>query len=491
MAMATELDPDGGFVETGGVLIATPGVGGRAEAVHPTPGDSRADAHVSETVAAALAAADLRVQVDVELTDLSVGAGGGDGRGGGGEPAILAQVPSPGASMGQVVLLVDEDGLLTWHYPAEQPADAGETRGDELLTYRIPLRAPESTGDTRGPVGWLAKKVLRVLAFQHLDAVLGRVGGYLAGRWERKHRWYGLRTVTGAPGLDGPPVDWPSLTTGPALLLVHGTFSRGATAFSALPAEELRALVDAYDGRVVVFDHPTISVDPITNAQWFTEQFAAGAPTDAELVVDVLGHSRGGLVARAFAEQQDRLALGGRRLDVRSAVFVGVPNAGTVLADTEHIGDLLDTYTNLLDAFPDVGAVDVLQVVLEVVKQVATGIAEGMAGLMSMNPSGDYLQALNKDASQQLAYAAIAADFAPTSRNPRQLAMDLVADRLFGSANDLVVPRDGAWQVDDNALVAADRRLSIADEQAVSHNSYFASSAVQRRLQEWLPATGR
>ena len=123
--MATELDPDGGFVETGGVLIATPGVGGRAEAVHPTPGDSRADAHVSEAVAAALAAADLRVQVDVELTDLSVGAGGGGGRGGGDEPAIVAQVPSPGASMGQVVLLVDEDGLLTWHYPAEQPAMPG------------------------------------------------------------------------------------------------------------------------------------------------------------------------------------------------------------------------------------------------------------------------------------------------------------------------------------------------------------------------------
>ena len=42
--MATQLNPDGGFVETGGVLIATPGVGGQAEAVHPMPGDSRADA---------------------------------------------------------------------------------------------------------------------------------------------------------------------------------------------------------------------------------------------------------------------------------------------------------------------------------------------------------------------------------------------------------------------------------------------------------------
>ena len=144
--MATQLNPDGGFVETGGVLIATPGVGGLAEAVHPMPGDSRADAHVSEEVAAALAA-DLRVQVDVELTDPSVGAGGGASRGGDGEPAIVAQVPSPGESMGQVVLLVDEDGLLSWHYPtSEQPVDAGGTRGDELLTYRIPWVAGRSAG---------------------------------------------------------------------------------------------------------------------------------------------------------------------------------------------------------------------------------------------------------------------------------------------------------------------------------------------------------
>ena len=99
--MATELDPDGGFVETGGVLIATPGVGGRAEAVHPTPGDSRADAHVSEAVAAALAAADLRVQVDVELTDLSVGAGGGGGRGGEASPRSWPRCHLPGRAWGR------------------------------------------------------------------------------------------------------------------------------------------------------------------------------------------------------------------------------------------------------------------------------------------------------------------------------------------------------------------------------------------------------
>lgn len=488
--MATQLDPDGGFVETGGVWIAAPGVGGQAEAVHPTPGDTRADAHVSDTVAAALAAADLRVQVDVELSDLSVSGGAGPaGRGGGeSEAAIVAQVPSPGEHLAQVVLLVDEDGLLTWHYPtADQPVGGGGTRGEDLLTYRIPLRAPAGGAEEgRGPVGWLAKKVLRVLVFELLDEVLGRAGRYLVGRWEEKHRWYGLRSVTDSSGLDGEPVDWAGLTAGPVLLLVHGTFSRAATAFSALPSDELRRLAEGYGGRVVVFDHPTVSVDPATNAQWFVEQFAAGAPANAELVVDVVAHSRGGLVARALSEQQNRLALSGRKIEVRSAVFVGVPNAGTVLADTEHLGDLLDTYTNLLDAFPDIGAVDVLQVVLEVVKQVATGVAEGLDGLMAMNPGGDYLRTLNKEPSERPGYAAIAADFAPASRNARQLAMNLVADRLFRSANDLVVPRDGGWEVDDQSLVAANRRLSISDDQAVTHNSYFASHEVRERLSEWL-----
>jgi pimeloyl-ACP methyl ester carboxylesterase len=272
-------------------------------------------------------------------------------------------------------------------------------------------------------------------------------------------------------------------------LLVHGTFSRAATAFSALPPDQLRRLADTYGGRVVVFDHPTVSVDPMTNARWFADQFAAGSPAGAELVVDVLAHSRGGLVARVLAEQADQLTLAGRRLEVRSAVLVGVPNAGTVLADTEHLGDLLDTYTNLLDVVPDVGAVDVLQVVLEVVKQIATGVAEGLDGLMSMNPSGDYLRAINKAPSEVAGYAAIAADFAPASRNARQLAMNLAADRLFRGANDLVVPRDGGWEVDGHSLVAADRRLSIADEQAVTHNSYFANSAVHQRLRAWLPGS--
>jgi hypothetical protein len=486
--MPTRLDPEGGLVEAGGVLLATPGISGQAEVVLPTPGDTRGGAHVSDLLASALAVADLRVRVDVELTGLSFGMGGATGHRGGHEPepVLLAKIPRPGAAMGQVVLLVDEDRVLSWHSPSSRPDQGGATRGDGLLTYRIPVRPPTDTGEGRGPLGWLGKKVLKVLVFRLVDDALGSVGRYMAGRWERKHRWYDLRTVDLESGLRGQPVDWSAVTAGPALLLVHGAFSRGSIVFAGLPAAALRSLVESYAGRVVVFDHPTVSVDPAANAQWLVEQFVTHTPEDAELVLDVVAHSRGGLVTRTLAEQPDMVDLGGRQLAVRTAVHVGVPNAGTVLADTAHLGALLDTYTNLLDLLPDVGAIDVVQVVLEVVKQLATGVADGLDGLMSMNPEGGFLRRLNAIPRERASYAAIAADFTPASRDARQLALNLIADRLFGCPNDLVVPCESAWEIDGSAIVPADRRLTISGEAAITHHNYFLSPAVQTSLRGWL-----
>ena len=54
-------------------------------------------------------------------------------------------------------------------------------------------------------------------------------------------------------------------------------------------------------------------------------------------------------------------------------VFVAGPNAGTILADADHLGDLVDRYTNLLAFFPDNEVTDVLEGVITVVKQLAVG----------------------------------------------------------------------------------------------------------------------
>ena len=108
------------------------------------------------------------------------------------------------------------------------------------------------------------------------------------------------------------------------LLLVHGTASTAGSAFGALSDSALDRLVQRYGGRVVALEHPTISVSPLDNVAWLAQQLGT-----ERVAVDVLAHSRGGLVSRLLAEQPERT---GERLDTGRVVLVGTPNAGTALA---------------------------------------------------------------------------------------------------------------------------------------------------------------
>ena len=104
-----------------------------------------------------------------------------------------------------------------------------------------------------------------------------------------------------------------------------------------------------------------------------------------------------------------------------------------------------------------------------------------------MDPRGDPISELNRRVAQCDRYAAIAADFEPGRRKVRERAVDVLADALFQDvANDLVVPRDGVWQVGDRSLVPADRRVSIAASAAVSHCLYFGRTDVQQAVHRFL-----
>ena len=62
-------------------------------------------------------------------------------------------------------------------------------------------------------------------------------------------------------------------------------------------------------------------------------------------------------------------------------IFVGTPNAGTILADGKYMGDLVDGYTNLLNFFPTNGVTDVLGAVIDTVKHLAVGATDRLVGL--------------------------------------------------------------------------------------------------------------
>ena len=201
----------------------------------------------------------------------------------------------------------------------------------------------------------------------------------------------------------------------------------------------MTALHAAYGGRVVAFDHHSVSVTPKENA----ELLAGLVPDGAALEVDLVTHSRGGLVGREIAGDAGDLTVAG-------LVMVASPNAGTVLADREHLSDLLDRITDLAQFVPDNGVTETIGLVLAVLKQLAVGAVGGLDGIMAMNPSEDYLEKLNARPAPDAVLRAVAADYEPPQGAPlARVARDGATDLVFKAVdNDLVVPTGGCWDVD-------------------------------------------
>lgn len=493
--MPIELDPSGNPVSSEGVRITSPGLEGRVTVRFPDAGDARVGHDSMPDLAAALRNANLREQLTVEIVDPvehpQAGVAGVRSTTTG-EPAIAVEVPGPGTGQGQLLLAADEDGVVSWHWAVTEER-ASTLRSDKRRTYTIPRRVvPPPAAATRGVVGALGKKILKIFVFDLVDRVAGAVGSFFVKRWEAKqrpHRLCGLRLDDNGASTWQPleSAQLAALGTGRSLLLIHGTASTTESAFARLPAPLLRTLNARYDGRVVAFDHPTIATDPTANARWLGETLeAVGVSLDA----DVIAHSRGGLVARVIAAQPAAAQIDPVRLRIGTAVLVGTPNAGTALADFENVGALVDRLTNLLTLVPDNPITDTLDVLISLLKQVAVGALEGLDGLASMQPEGEYLTGFLNTASavRTTAYRAVAADFEPADGSPlARLARDGVADLLFGGqANDLVVPTDGVHAKNGGCGFPIADPLLFAADRGVDHSGFWVEPELEAALDQWL-----
>jgi len=483
--MAEPLRPDGDvFVED--VVIRTPGLTGIVEVHRGTSPGMRGEELTTEEFHEALGDAGLAEQLSVVISEHQEVTPAEGTRGSGAADDIEVNVPAPGDGNGQVLLYAAEDGSLSWHFATDVPPTASPDRGGERRTYRVPkavVPPDEQDADAhRGIVGAIGKKVLKVLVFPLLDPVLGKVGDHFARKWEDKNRLNRVRwmTVEGYRSGNAPSftrADWAVFGQGRALLLVHGTFSTAHGGFGGIPRETMAALHEKYAGRVAAFDHHSVSVTPEKNA----ELLAGLVPEGAVLEVDLVTHSRGGLVGREIA------AAGG--LDVRGLVMVASPNAGTILADRKHLSDLLDRITDLAQFVPDNGVTDTLGIVFAVVKQLAVGAVGGLDGIMAMNPAENYLTELNGRPATDVVVRAVAADYEPPRGAPlARVARDGATDFVFKAAdNDLVVPTEGCWNVEDAAGFPIDERLVLESSASVDHNSFFRQAEVAQQLLSWLP----
>ncbi len=506
-----------------GYSIRAPGVRGNAEMSSSGPagtGRSRS-ATIEDGTAeldAALAATNVTEVRQIELTvQPAVGAvvtGGARLRSMDGQQDVVElAVPDLGPENGQLVLSCDESGVLTWHLPIEEPGDvqARGTRGSgSVKRFLIPATvvrpAPEGDTANRGILGAIGRKILKVLIYPITDPVIGKLTDFFAGKWETRNRPYGLRDFAPDNFRDAgnhslATSDWDRLKAGRALMFVHGTFSTAHGAFNAIPDAIFSKLHARYDGRVFAFNHFSLSHDPEENIKWLL----ANSP-DVGMEVDIICHSRGGLVARTLAEHPALMNLGRDKMGVKKIVFVGVPNAGTPLADADHMVQMLDRLTTALNLFPTGPVTETLEAIITAVKVFAHGGLKGLDGLAAMQPGGKFLSMLNAgiatnggNGSATVAagaqYFAIGADYEPANDGLKALLRGTVAnavlDRVFQDvANDLVVPEPGVFGVDDCPTfpIHDDRLLRIPGSEGVIHTTLFGYEKTGSKMLEWLAA---
>jgi hypothetical protein len=339
-------------------------------------------------------------------------------------PGVLSLRAEALPDLGQFLVTPLADGLL-WSFPRhDEEANA--------LRYEIPAAL--------GPAF--------LVALPHRFALpLGSLALEAAQTWESVHGAYNLRTFgsgpTGYRSALGRPVsdaDWGGPGHRRALVFVHGFIDRGHLAFRHIPDALMEELEGRYGGRVFAFDHPSMSKSPFDNASWLIDQIPAGVRVEVDLVC----HSRGGLVARALNE---KLPPGGP-IAVKKIVFAGTPNAGTPIAAADRIGDLFSALSTMMLRRPNEGpvggliadAMGPLQEGLGYFAQLfLTSVLAELPGLRSMDPA-QITTEMNVDIDRRGAeYFAIGAAYQPHAGGIAGAAAGLGAE-FYRVPNDLVVP---------------------------------------------------
>lgn len=402
--------------------------------------------------------------------------------------------PAPASDGPQVVLYVDESGGMSWHFPdgfdARQSnraaADRHAPRGDARFT--IPTRTAAShrslvereVGATpRGPITKLGRKLFKVLVIPMASKLLGSPLSAIVGAVERRRCQELIRALT--PNdyrvrVVRPLTDWPSLTRGRSLLLVHGLFSSTEGMLAGLPPQAMELLYRMYEGRVIAFDQLTVTRSPEENARFFLKELRARRP-GGSIELDVIAHSRGGIVSRILAEH-------GRELDpeadcvFRKLYFVATPNAGSPLADPDHVMDMIDVFTNFATNFPDGAASYTLEVLLSIVKLLAATAERTLPGIAAIGTAGFIGKLNGRGGYSNIEYAAAAANYEPDPYRDNGFFTgrfaDVILDRVFEEqANDLVVPRESVAGANGRAGFPIMRQLTFASADHVWHSGFF------------------
>jgi hypothetical protein len=369
--------------------------------------------------------------------------------------------------------LHEQDGILRWEL--NSAAESGRQPSG--------MRARGGVRDDRS----------EVLRREFTKLGVNEIGKYLESLDDRLNPIAGRGLRSWLPEQNKLVEANPLPAEGRFLLIVHGTFSKSDHLLDDLKSTEsgrkFLSRAAAHYNRVLTFDHPTLSVSPMLNA---LDLVTALGTSRAE--VDIVCHSRGGLVCRWWMEVLDREPLRRKR-----AVFVASPLSGTSLASPPRLKaglNLLANYSKLLGAaamalpFAAVPAA-LLRVIGSVVGvgaklpflDAAVAMIPGLSGQSRVGNCYE-LQRLNRGKLQKPpAYFFVTSNFQSEKAGwkiwkyiteGKQRAADLATDLLvFKSDNDLVVDTESMTELPDRPTLTNPPLLDFGTTAEVHHTNYF------------------
>jgi hypothetical protein len=293
---------------------------------------------------------------------------------------------------------------------------------------------------------------------------------------------------------------------GRSLLFVHGTFSNCDSILDALSRNHpafIQWMLDAYDGRVIAYDYPTLSQQALASAMGLSRLLSGRIQGP----VDVVSHSQGGLVTRYWREVFDAERLGETR-----SVFVAGTLAGTSLAAPwalrramkamANVAWVVAQGTKVAGAVPWFGAMAGLIALLQKsvdflakTPAIDAGVAlvPGLSGMSKVGTNAELRELHRACHAVPDGYFAITGDFEPAQegwafwRRFFSRTQDGAADLLFRAPNDLVVDTEAMTRLGDGREIPRDRvhhfKAGVAH---VHHTNYFEQKATVDAIRRWL-----
>src|SRR5574343_393218 len=281
------------------------------------------------------------------------------------------------------------------------------------------------------------------------------------------------------------------------LLLVHGICSSCEGAYCELErAGTLATLLQRYQGQVYGYDHWTIAKTPQQNALDLLQLI----PPDSQWQLDLLCHSRGGLLVRSLLAGNEPYSIAdptlaaistarqGRIAGAGTAIFVAAAPQGTPLAQPADMQSFLNIAALLATISGALGLDLVIALARLVLNQ---GLQRPSVAALA---SHSELQTQLAQAGSLLAQASIyyaRADFAYGGSALEQTGA-LINHLLINADNDVIVPYDSVLLPE--AAPAPANLLEFGTPQArqseVWHTEFFRQPAMREFILKALPSPG-